>query len=90
MINLQSTLCSPLSYEQISIHKNKVCFSDLFINNLYSIIHSHKNFRRNRADIDIVICIQRSLGNILWPIFNYEKGENVEIGYANFQTVVLQ
>ena len=41
-------------------------------------------FRRNRANINIVIGISNDLSHTHWPIFEDEKGERVEIGDVNF------
>ena len=55
----------------------------LCMNILHSFIHAHVKFRRNRANIYIVIGIWSGLSHIHWPIFEGEKGESVELGDVN-------
>ena len=52
----------------------------------HSIIHPHKKFRSNQANINIVIGIQSGISHIHWPLFEDEKEERVEIGGVNFHT----
>ena len=40
-------------------------------------------FRRNRANVNIVIGIKSGPSHIHWPIFEDEKGESVELGDVN-------
>ena len=66
----------------MTFHAQEQCMLDwLCINILHSIIHAHVIFRRNRANINIMVI--GSLSHIHWPIFEDEKGENVEIGDIN-------
>ena len=41
-------------------------------------------FQRNRSNINVVLGIQNSLSHILWPLFEDEKDDRVEIGCFNF------
>ena len=50
---------------------------------LHSFIHAYVKFRRNRANINIVIGIKSGLSHIHWHVFEDEKGESVELGDVN-------
>ena len=51
---------------------------------LYSVIHQRLKFRRNRANINIVVGIQRSLSHIHWHIFENEQKDSVGVGCAYY------
>ena len=53
------------------------------VNIIHFFIHAHVKFRRNRANINIVIGIQSGLSHMHWSIFEDEKGESVELGDVN-------
>ena len=49
----------------------------------HSIIHPYLKLQMNQANIYKVMCIPNSPSHILWPLFEDEKEESVEIGGVN-------
>ena len=73
-----ANLCAVTFITEVSLHVT------LSIQSHSLIFHPHLQFRRNRANINVIIGIQSILSRKHWPIFEDDRVESVENVGVNF------